>query len=99
MPEDILDTDDATLRFKERDWRVERTAAYEWSISSASGDAVGTLRCVTPLGNDGYPVFDLELPYAPETKETEGTDWVSILEYGINEYIDREDLENPGYVE
>lgn len=99
MPEHILDTDDATLHFKGREWRVMRAADYEWAVSSDSGDAVGTLRCVTPLGNEGFPVFDLELPYAPESKETEGTDWVSILEYAINEYLDKQGINQPGYVE
>ncbi|MFE4468105.1 hypothetical protein ACFRFH_04735 [Leifsonia sp. NPDC056824] len=64
-----------------------------------TGDAVGTLRCVTPLGSEGLPVFDLELPYAPEPKETEGTDWVSILEYAVNEYLDKHEISQPGYVE
>ena len=99
MPEHILDTDDASLPFKGREWRVQRAAAYEWTISSDNGDAVGTLRCVTPLGSEGYPVFDLALPHGPEAKETEGTDWLAILEYGINEYLDAQELDRPGYVE
>lgn len=99
MPEHIFETDDAFLRFKGRAWRVKRTADYEWSVSSDSGAAVGILRCVTPLGNDGFPVFDLELPGTAETKETEGTDWLSILEYGINEYIDKQEPDSAGFVE
>lgn len=99
MLENILDTDDANLHFKGREWRVKRTSDYEWRVSSDGGDPVAILRCVTPLGADGYAVFDLALPDTAETKETEGTDWLAILEYGINEYINRRDADQPGYVE
>jgi hypothetical protein len=99
MPESIFDTEDATLKFKERDWRVKRTAAYEWAISSNNGDSVGVLRCVTPLGNEGNSVFDLELPGAPEVKETEGSDWLSMIEYAANEYLGKQGPSGPGYVE
>ncbi|WP_434316008.1 hypothetical protein [Leifsonia sp. P73] len=99
MPESIFETDDATLRFKEREWQIKRTANYEWTISSAEGDSVGILRCVTPLGNEGNSVFDLELADTPEVKETEGSDWLSMIEYAANEYLDKKAPDSAGYVE
>ncbi|GAA2056470.1 hypothetical protein [Leifsonia soli] len=99
MPESIFDTEDATLKFKEREWQITRTATYEWSISSEDGDSVGVIRCVTPLGNDGNSVFDLELPGKPESKETEGTDWLSMIEYAANEYLDTNEPNSAGYRE
>lgn len=90
MPESILETDDAVLTFKGREWRVKRDATYEWAISSPGGNAVGVLRCLNTQGAEGYPIFDLALPGLMEDPPTIGTDWLSIIEYAINEYLDKE---------
>lgn len=90
MPETILDTDSAVLTFKEREWHVTRDATYKWAISSADGNPVGILHCVTTAGAEGDPIFDLALPGIKEDPPTTGTDWLSIIEYAINEYLDKE---------
>lgn len=88
MPESILDTDSAVLTFKEREWHVKRDTTYEWAISSPDGNPVGILRCLTTAGAEGDPIFDLALPGTKEDPPTTGSDWLSIVEYAINEYLD-----------
>ena len=58
MPETILDTDNAFLTFKEREWQLTRDA--------------------------------LTLPGIDEDVLTEGSDWLSIIEYAINEYLEKQ---------
>ena len=89
MLDTLLDTDNAVLFFKGREWGITRDAPYEWEISSSAGDGVGTLRCVTAAGAEHDPVFALTLPGPAEVTQTEGTDLLSIIEYAINEYLDR----------
>ena len=90
MLESILDTNSAVLTFKEREWHVRRDAAYEWAISSPEGNPVGVLRCITTAGAEGDPIFDLTRPGIIDDPRTTGTDWFSIIEYAINEYLDKE---------
>lgn len=89
MLETLLDTDKAVLFFKGHEWGITREAPYEWSIASSAGDDVGRMRCVTAAGAEHDPVFALTLPGPAEVTQTEGTDWLSIIEYAINEYLDR----------
>ncbi|NEN07771.1 hypothetical protein G3T36_18095 [Diaminobutyricibacter tongyongensis] len=92
MPQTIFDTDSAVLTFKERKWHVRRCETYEWAISSPGGEPVGTLRCIVKAGPEGDPIFSLALPGIKEDTPTTGSDWFSIIEYAINEYLDKEDI-------